>query len=159
MNVLGRVRPSCGYRRYLNTLRFLSPYFAKAAKGAASFGHFDYIVGIGRHSITSTLSPGNIVKCGWFSKSFAASSADSACTTVHAPISLLVSETPLLSTRFVLPSGEPMSTMDFALSVAHLLHASIPCFIVASSGFHSCIFFGVPRNTAMYFFISLLSTC
>src|SRR5262249_61856017 len=36
---------------------------------------------MGRTGITSTASPGKIVKCGWFSKSFAATSFDSARTT------------------------------------------------------------------------------
>src|SRR5262249_34360236 len=50
--------------------------------------------GMGRTGITSTASPGKIVKCGWFSKSFAAASFDSALTTVKAPRSLLMSSMP-----------------------------------------------------------------
>jgi hypothetical protein len=50
--------------------------------------------GMGKTGITSTASPGKIVKCGWFSKSFAAASFDSARTTVKAPISLLMSSIP-----------------------------------------------------------------
>jgi hypothetical protein len=54
----------------------------------------DQTAGMGRTGITSTDSPGKIVKCGWFSKSFAAASFDSARTTVKAPISLLMSSIP-----------------------------------------------------------------
>ena len=41
-----------------------------------------YPAGIGRTGITSTDSPGKIVKCGWFSKSLAAASCESARTTM-----------------------------------------------------------------------------
>ena len=54
----------------------------------------DQAPGIGNTGITSTASPGKIAKCGWFSKSFAAASFDSARTTVKAPMSLLMSSMP-----------------------------------------------------------------
>ena len=111
-----------------------------------------YIPGIAKHSITSTRSPGKIMKCGCLRNSFAASCCDFAFTTVHAPNSLRVSDTPSLSTRFVLPSGEPISTIASLWSATHFCHASIPacsfCLRFASGiALHFSIALGLPRNT------------
>ena len=44
-------------------------------------GTIHHIAGTGKHSMTSTQSPGKIVKCGWLSNISAAASWDWACTT------------------------------------------------------------------------------
>ena len=75
----------------------------------------------------SMRSPGKIVKCGWFSNSFAAASWEAARTTVKAPISLLMSVIPLESTRLVLPSGPPSSTSAAWCFSTQAFHAAIPC--------------------------------
>ena len=66
--------------------------------------------GIGRASITSTLSPGKMAKCGWPSNIFAAASWLSALTTMKPVMALRISLTPPGPTFLVLPSGPPCTT-------------------------------------------------
>jgi hypothetical protein len=75
-------------------VRFVPEADSCSAATTESSGATDQAPGMGRTGITSTASPGKIVKCGWFSKSFAAASFDSARTTVKAPRSLLMSSMP-----------------------------------------------------------------
>src|SRR5205814_3867707 len=86
----------------------------------------DYAAGTGNTGMTSTDSPGKMVKCGWFSNILAAASCESAWTTVNAPRLLRTSAIPDSVTRLVRPSGPPISMIDDWWSVAHFLHAATP---------------------------------
>src|SRR5437588_463751 len=86
----------------------------------------DQAPGIGKTGITSTDSPGKIVKCGWFSNNFAAASFDSARMTVKAPMSLLVSSMPRCVIFLVLPRGPPMATTAPWCCSTQSFHAAIP---------------------------------
>src|SRR5215467_10091791 len=117
----------------------------------------DQAPGIGRTGMTSTDSPGKIVKCGCFSNSLAAASCDSARTTMKAPISLLTSSMPRPVIFFVLPSGPPMAETAAWCFSTQAFQAAMPCCSLArlsasGSAIHAFMreLVLLPRKTARY---------
>src|SRR5436190_3498795 len=78
----------------------------------------------------------------------AAASCDSASTMVYPVTSFLTADTPDAVTRFVLPSGAPISASARSFVFIHVIQASMPAFLC--SGVELAIICSIDATGAIY---------